>query len=136
MTTQAENVLFFLLLFKDELRNSLCHLLSQNRFNPKIVAGLQELLEGLKAGDEAIVFLGSDAVKIFGSAVYSKIRRACLSSRIILMCEQLDRDLIKEAMDHGVYGCILEPYHEWEVLSLVRPILADFAMKSAKPKRT
>jgi DNA-binding NtrC family response regulator len=136
MTTQAENVLFFLLLFKDELRNGLFHLLSQNKYRPLIVAGLQELLEGLKAGNDAIVFLGSDAVKVFGSAVYAKAKRACPSSRIILMCEQLDRDLIREAMDHGVYGCILEPYHEWEVLSLVKPILADFAMKSTKPKRT
>ena len=34
------------------------------------------------------------------------------------------RELIKEAMDLGVFACILAPYEEWEVMTIIRKTLA------------
>ena len=41
----------------------------------------------------------------------------------MLLCDkghQEHRDLIKEAMDLGIYACLLAPVADWEVLAMVR----------------
>jgi len=42
----------------------------------------------------------------------------------ILLCDQDHRDFIKDTVEHGVYACILTPYDEWEVLTMIRNIIA------------
>lgn len=135
MTIQTENVLFLILVFRDELRSRLCDLLVKNHLIPGVVTGVDELLGAFKRGNDAIVFIESEVVNTFGSAVYMKVKTACHGSRIILLCEHSHRDLIKEAMAHGVYGCVLEPYREWEVMSMVKPILADIGKKTTRSRK-
>ena len=43
--------------------------------------------------------------------------------RIVLLCDKRHhehRDIVKEAMDLGIYACLLAPFAEWEVLAMVR----------------
>jgi hypothetical protein len=41
--------------------------------------------------------------------------------------------LIKEAMELGVYACILSPFEEWEVLTMIRNVLT--VKKKRRPKK-
>ena len=52
------------------------------------------------------------------------INVACPGCNAILLCDQDHRVLIKEAVELGVYACILAPYEEWEVLTMIRNIIA------------
>jgi len=48
---------------------------------------------------------------------------ACPRCRIVLLCDKRHhehRDIVKEAMDLGIYACLLAPFAEWEVLAMVR----------------
>jgi DNA-binding NtrC family response regulator len=125
MMVQSGHVIFHLLIANEKIRGHLFELLQRNRYQPRVRAGLDELLIAIKGTRNVIVFLDSEAVAIHGVGIYSKIKAAAAGSRIILLCDQPHRDLIQEAMEHGSYGCILEPYAEWELLTIVRHILSD-----------
>jgi DNA-binding NtrC family response regulator len=136
MASQSGHIVFHLLVANEKIRNYMFELLQRNRYRPKVRAGLVELLNALKGGGDAIVFLDSEVVAIYGVSIYSKIKADVPDKRIILLCDQAHRDLIKEAMQHGSYGCILEPYAEWEVLTIVRHILADIQPKRRRSGRS
>ena len=65
-----------------------------------------------------------EVVKSYGVRIYSRINVACPGCNAILLCDQDHRDFIKEAVEHGVYACILAPYEEWEVLTMIRNLIA------------
>ena len=73
-----------------------------------------------------------EVVKSYGARIYSRINVACLGCNVILLCDQDHRDLIKEAVEHGVYACILAPYEEWEVLTMIRNIVAKKKLRGRK----
>jgi len=125
MASQSGHIVFHLLVSNEKIRDYLFDLLQRNRHQPQKWNGLDELLLALKGRYDAVVLLDSDAVAIYGVGIYSKIKAVVPGNRIILLCDQAHRDLIKEAMQQGSYGCILEPYAEWEVLTIVRHILSD-----------
>jgi DNA-binding NtrC family response regulator len=65
-----------------------------------------------------------EVVNNYGARIYSRINATCSGCDVILLCDQLHLDLIKEAMELNVYACILAPFKEWEVLTMIRNILA------------
>ena len=136
MTSQSGYIVFYLLLSNEKIRDYLRDLLQRSRYHPKLMASLDELINGLKRGDEAIVFLDNEAVGIYGVSIYSKIKAAVPRKKIILLCDQAHRSLIKEAMQYGIYGCILEPYAEWEVLTMVRHVLSDMQPRKKKSRKS
>jgi DNA-binding NtrC family response regulator len=136
MASQSGYIVFHLLVSNEKLREYLFDLLRKNRYRPQVRTRLDELLSALKGAHDAIVFLDTEAVAIYGVGIYSKIKAAVPGSRIILLCDQSHRDLIKEAMEQGSYGCILEPYAEWEVLTIVRHILSDIQPRKQKPGKS
>jgi AmiR/NasT family two-component response regulator len=69
-----------------------------------------------------------EVVKSYGARIYSRINVACPDCNVILLFGQDHRDVIKEAVEHGVYACILPPYEEWEVLTIIRNIIAKKKM--------
>ncbi len=64
------------------------------------------------------VFLDAEVVREFGSRVYEEIRRISSKLAIVLLHTESDHDLVKEAMEKGVYGCIRAPYEDWEILKM------------------
>ena len=135
MNAQAGHITLFLLVSDELIRAHLWNLLKKSEYPSRLVFGLDELLEGLKGQTNAIVFLDADVVSIYGPAIYSKIRAVVHRPKIILLCDRKHRDLIKEAMELGVYGCILEPYAEWEVLTIVKHVQSDIQPRKRKPAR-
>jgi signal recognition particle receptor subunit beta len=89
------------------------------------MADQKELLRALKKKQFAVVLIDCGAVNAYGARIISKIKVGCRHGRIIVFCDKAHlfdsqhRDLIKEILKIGVYACIVAPYKEWEVISLV-----------------
>ena len=79
----------------------------------------------LKENQFAIVLIDCGALYVYGARIISKIKVVCQHGRIIIFCNKAHlcdcqhRDLIKDILAIGVYACIVAPFNDWEVLSLV-----------------
>ena len=110
--------------------NYIVELCKNNNYSPIITANPEELIKKIKGMSSAIVFVDHEVVNSYGAKIYSRIHVTCSGCDVILLCDQAHRDLIKEAMELSVYACILAPFKEWEVLTMIRSILAK-----KKPRR-
>jgi DNA-binding NtrC family response regulator len=108
----------------EEVRNNILELCKKNNYFPLIATDPEQLIKKIRGMSSAIVFVDHEAVKNYGARIYSRINVACSNSDVLLLCDQAHRDLIKEAMELSVYACILAPFEEWEVLTMIRNILA------------
>jgi len=120
------------LITNENLRSYILELCKKNNFYPLVGADLEELVVRIKKIRSAIVIMNDEVVGSYGARIYSRINVACPGSNAILLCDQDHRDLIKEAVEHGVYACILAPYEEWEVLTVIRNILAKEKLRGRK----
>lgn len=64
------------------------------------------------------VFLDAEVVRELGSKIYEEIRHRSSKLAIVLLHTESDHNLVKEAMEKGVYGCIRSPYEDWEILKM------------------
>ncbi len=104
-------------------REFLVQLLTANDHVPRVVGSPGEALQALKAQGQATVFVDCRTVSTHGPGLYAKIKVACPPCRVVLLCDKTHhehRDLIKEAMDLGIYACLLAPVADWEVLAMMR----------------
>jgi len=124
----------FLLVANEDIRQYILELCEKNNYHPLITADLEELVKQTKRMRSAIVFIDYGVVSTHGARIYSRINVACPDCSVILLCDQAHRDLIKEAMELGVYACILSPFEEWEVLTMIRNILT--VKKKRRPKKS
>ena len=129
MIPKKKHAPFFLLVANDQTRTYLLNLLEGNNYFPSIMPDPGELLQSLKNQPNAIVFADCQAIALYGTGIFAKLKVACQNCKIILFGDRAHlrnkshRDLVKEAMDIGVYACILAPYEDWEVLSIAKYLL-------------
>lgn len=135
MNVPAEQITILLLIPNHEIHCHLRDLLERNEYKTVSVSGLDELLDRLKVMTDVIVLLDGEAISIYGPSLYSKVTAVSQGCKMIMLCRQAHRNYIKEAMAFGVYGCVLEPFAEWEVLTMLRHILSDIQPKKRKPSR-
>ena len=124
-TAKQKPTPILLLVGNGRTRDYLSSLLSENNYSPLLMTDPEELLRSLKGKEFAIILIDCRAVSSFGTRILSKIKVSCRLCRIIIfcdkehLCDKRHRELIKEILAMGVYACILAPYKEWEVLSMV-----------------
>ncbi len=136
--SNVEKVQPTLLICADNVRRHVSAILDRNHYEPVVAANEEELFESLSGGASSVVFLDGEAVANYGTRIYSKIKVACAPCKIILLCALNRRKLIKEAMEMGAYACVIEPYPEWEILTMIRHCLAGTPEKKlarAKKRR-
>lgn len=130
-----------LMVLHEPSRKHLLNLLTENHYNPLVMGDPTELQQALKGQNFALVFIDCEAVTSYGGGLYGKVKGSCPRAKIIFfghrshLQDKSHRDLVKEAMDMGVYACLLAPYNDWEVLSMVKHILLKenaSALKKAK----
>ncbi len=97
-------------------------------------ADLEELVKKIKKRPGAVVVMDYEVVNSYGARIYSRINVACPGCNLLLLCDQDHRDLIKEAVEHDVYACIQPPYEEWEVLTMIRNIIARGKLQDQKQR--
>lgn len=124
MTPSPHNARFLLLILDEPIRQHLLKLLEQYDFAPQVTAHPREVLQAIKGRPGATVFVDCEAVSTFGAGIYSKLKVACPRCRLVLLGDKgnkAHREIIREAMELGIYACLLAPYEDWEVLTLMRP---------------
>jgi len=114
-----------LLLGDSQIHDYLTKLLQENHYFPLLVHDSHELIESLKEKRADIILIDCGAVTLHGIRLIPKIKVSCPRCRIIIfcdkehLCDKAHRELIKEILNIGVYACILTPYKDWEILSLI-----------------
>lgn len=128
----TQKIPIFVLIANEKIRSYVIGLCKKNNLRPLIGADLEELVKRIKKIYSAIVILDYEVVNTYGARIYSRINVACTGCNAILLCDQDHRGLIKQAVDLGVYACILAPYEEWEVLTMIRNIIAKKKLRGRK----
>ncbi|HYX06301.1 MAG TPA: hypothetical protein VE912_06165 [Bacteroidales bacterium] len=120
------------LITSEKIRSYIIEICKRNNLYPLISADLEELVKKIKKMHSAIVMVDYEVVTSYGRRIYSIINVACPGCKCIMLCDQDHRNFIKEAVEHGVYACILAPYEEWEVLTMIRSIIAKNKLQDQK----
>lgn len=132
MNGYTKQIPILVLIANENIRSYVLGLCRRNNCHLLISADLEELIKRFKRRHSDIVMMDYEVVKSYGVRIYSRINVACPDCNVILFCDQEHRDLIKEAVEHGVYACILAPYEEWEVLTMIRNIIAKKKIRGRK----
>ena len=132
MNGYTKQIPILVLITNESIRSYVIDLCKRNNLHPLISADLEELVKRIKKMRGAIVIMDYEVVNSYGRRIYSRINVACPGCKAIMLCDQDHRDLIKEAVEHGVYACILAPYEEWEVLTMIRNIIAKNKLEEQK----
>jgi DNA-binding NtrC family response regulator len=117
------STILLLLVADSQFRDFLVNFLESQEYAPRVVGNPAEALQTLKGPEQALVFVDCQTVSVYGPGLYAKMKVACPRCRIVLLCDKRHhehRDIVKEAMDLGIYACLLAPFAEWEVLAMVR----------------
>jgi DNA-binding NtrC family response regulator len=123
MTLPFSQNTLLLLVADSQTRDFLLTFLEAHDYAPRGVVSLRELLQTLKGQQQATVFVDCQTVSTYGPGLYAKIKVAGPGCRLVLLCDKTHhehRDIVKEAMDLGVYACLLAPFAEWEILTMAR----------------
>jgi DNA-binding NtrC family response regulator len=128
----TKQIPIFVLIANENIRSYVLGLCRRSNYHTLIGADLEELIKRFKTRHSGIVMMDYEVVKSYGARIYSRINVVCPDCNVILFCDQDHRDLIKEAVEHGVYACILAPYEEWEVLTMIRNIIAKKKLRGRK----
>ena len=132
MTSSAKPTPINLLVLNETIRQHLLDILRRNQFKPVVIANPGELAAELKDPTSSVIFIDYEAETQFGPAMIMNIKAASKEGGIIFLYDKDHRNLIREVMQLGVYGCVLAPYDEWEILTMVKHVLAK---KTAKTDR-
>lgn len=132
MNGYIQQIQIFVFIANEKLKSHVIGLCKRNNLRPFTAADLEELLKKIKKRRSAVVVMDYEVVNSYGARIYSSINVACPGCNLLLLCDQDRRDLIKEAVDHDVYACILPPYEEWEVLTMIRNIIAKEKLQDQK----
>lgn len=120
----AQDALFYLLILDNDVRPRILSILSKHRHFKVRSVFPDELSGGTRREVNSIILIDSLSVLTYGTTVISKLKSSCPDSKLVFLCNQDNRHLIGRVMELGAYGCILEPYEEWELLTMVRLILS------------
>jgi DNA-binding NtrC family response regulator len=119
---ESHQPVIVILVFHEFLRHSLLELLQDNGYEPNMAANPQEVMQFLRKKKCATVFIDCEALSRYGSGICSKIKLACQYCRVVVFCDKTleeHRKIIKDAMEIGIYACLLPPYEDWEILTMV-----------------
>ena len=132
MNGYTKQIPILVLIANKKIRSYIIGLCKKNNLKPLIGADLEELVEKIKKMRSAIVIIDFEVVNTYGVRIYSRINVACPGCNAILLCDHDHRGLIKQAVELGVYACILAPYEEWEVLTMIRNLIAKNKLEDQK----
>ncbi|MFC1489177.1 response regulator [Thermodesulfobacteriota bacterium] len=124
-----EHTAILMLVANEKIRNYMLQLCSENDYDCFAASDPEDLVTAIKELGSAIAFVDYEAVDTYGARIYSRINATGTGCNVILLSDKDHKNLIKEAMELGAYACILTPYPEWEVRTMIRNILAKKKLK-------
>lgn len=135
MTSSPKPTPINILVLNETIRQHLLDILKRNQFKPVVIANPGELAAELKDPTFSVIFIDYEAETQFGPAMIMNIKAASTEGGIIFLYDKDHRNLIREVMQLGVYGCVLAPYDEWEILTMVKHVLAKKTVKTDRRRK-
>lgn len=138
MVPTDKDIPLFLLIYREETRRAVTEILTEHFYSPVILRDPDEAVEELRGRERATVFVDCEVVLRFGVGLYSRLKVASPGCRLVLFCHkehQGHREIIREAMEIGVYACLLAPVEDWEVLAIVRHLSTPRPGRRRLPRR-
>ena len=132
LSAQEKKPNILILAANEDIRNHVLEVCEKNNYHAAVVTDLEELVRHTKRPRSVIVLLDYETVNTYGARIYSRLNVSCPACSVILLCDQANRELIREAMELGAYASILAPYEEWEVLTMIRNILTGKKKRRSK----
>lgn len=123
MTSLSKPTPISLLVLNDTIRQHLLGILERNHFKPVVISTPGELTAELKERLSPVIFIDYEAETQYGPAIIMNIKAVLKEGGIIFLYDKDHRNLIQEVMQLGVYGCVVAPYDEWEILTMVKHLL-------------
>ncbi len=120
----TQYALFFLLVLDEDIRTRILSMLKKHKNFKARVVFPDELSADPQREIDSIILIDCSSVLAYGATIISRLKFCCPDSKLVLLCSQDNRHLVGRVMELGAYGCILEPYEEWELLAMVRLILS------------
>jgi DNA-binding NtrC family response regulator len=124
-----------LLVLNSVIRQHLLDILERNHFKTVVISTPGELTAELKTRTCPVIFIDWEAETQYGPAIIMNIKTACQEGGIIFLYDKDHRNLIREVMHLGVYGCVLAPYDEWEILTMVKHLLTKKTLKTDRRRK-
>lgn len=135
MTSPVKPKSICLLVLNDVIRQHVLDILERNHYKPIVISNPAELAAQLTERPCPVIFIDWEAETQFGPAIIMNIKAASRESGIIFLYDKDHRNLIREVMHLGVYGCVLAPYDEWEILTLVKHLLTKRTAKTDRRRK-
>ena len=120
-------------MLNDPIRQHLLGILERNHFKPVVISNPGELAAELKERTTPVIFIDWEAETQYGPVIIMNIKAALKEGGIIFLYDKDHRNLIREVMQLGVYGCVLAPYDEWEILTMVKHLLTKKTAQDRPP---
>lgn len=135
MTSLSKPTPISLLVLNDTIRQHLLGILERNLFKPVVISTPGELTAELKERLSPVIFIDYEAETQYGPAIIMNIKAVLKEGGIIFLYDKDHRNLIQEVMQLGVYGCVVAPYDEWEILTMVKHLLAKKTVKTDRRRK-
>lgn len=127
---QALKVPIVLVVQNKALRNHIETVLERAGYDVIFFNDLNEdFWDSIKSVTCLIVFIESSVLKSFGFLFYDEVFKNCPNAKVVLLCSENDRALIRHAIEKGGYGSIVEPYDSWEVTTIIKHLVSDLLTK-------
>lgn len=135
MTTHSptEEIPIFLMLKTPKIVEHFNSLLRKMMWKVNVCVHTSELFDKISSVSKAIVFLEDAVSQEEGTNIYGEILHRCRNAKIVLVCKRNRRNLVKDMIEKGGYGSIIEPYDPWEVTTMVKHLITDLTEEQQPP---
>jgi DNA-binding NtrC family response regulator len=103
-------------------RGFLHELLEKEGYSISTVEDISHLATLLEENAYDVVFVNFQACGKECRSLYRDIETTNPDTRIILVVTEGNREIVREAMDSGVYGCVRYPFNKDEVLTITKHV--------------
>ena len=121
----------------EDIRDSLCTLLSSIGLHPEAYSSAQEFLEVYNPGEHACAIVDARMPKLSGLALQSRVSAQPDAIPIIILTGFPDTETAVDAMKHGAFDYLQKPVRDQQLLdTILRALEEDRSRKDAARRRS
>ncbi len=123
----SSRVPIFVFIPTRSVRKHFLGVLNEIGHNAVVIESAPSLLDQIAQVQRSVVFIEGVISRKEGRSLYNAILRRCPGAKIVLVCSRGDRGLIKDVIEQGGYGSVVEPYDAWEIGTMVKHLITDLS---------
>ena len=105
-----------------DLREMLSGILFDKGYEAVMAQNGREAIKIVKDNGLSIIFMDIKMPDMNGVEAYKEIKKTSTAAVTVMMTGYVVEDLVKEAMNEGVYACLKKPFEMDDILNIVEKI--------------